>query len=141
MPIADGTHKTAARICDALGLKDVRDLSLSMAVDDAVMLRVTQYVTGDQMDRFAGELESRQYVLVPHEWTPVGERLPLDISRVWVSCPQGLRMADYTHQRWFEPGHLGINGVPARPIVGVTHWMPVYEPKTAPCLPAPPEVK
>jgi hypothetical protein len=72
MPIANGTHKTAARICDALGLKNVRALSLSMAVDDAVMLAVTQYVTGDQMDRFAGELETRQYVLVPKdEWDRV----------------------------------------------------------------------
>jgi len=72
MPIANGTHKTAARICDALGLKDVRALSLSMAVDHAVMLTATQYVTGDQMERFAGELESRQYVLVPKdEWDRV----------------------------------------------------------------------
>ena len=78
MQIANGTHKTAARICDALGLKDVRALSLSMAVDHAVMLTATQYATVDQMERLAGELETRQYVLVPKdEWDRVTQaKLP-----------------------------------------------------------------
>lgn len=72
MAIIGQRNSTAARICDALGLKNVRALSLSMAVDDLTMLTVTQYVTGDQFERFAGELESRQYVLVPKdEWDRV----------------------------------------------------------------------
>jgi len=62
----------AARICDSLGLKNVRSLSLSMAVDDLTMVTATQYVTGDQFNRLADELETRQYVLVPKdEWDRV----------------------------------------------------------------------
>jgi hypothetical protein len=139
MQIANGTHKTAARICDALGLKDVRALSLSMAVDDAVMLAATQYVTGDQINRFAGELETRQYVLVPHEWTPVGERTPDATDTVWVSCSEGVVMSDY-----LGPGQYGgfwtlgtmadREGLNSERLQGVTHWMPIYQP-------APPQVE
>jgi hypothetical protein len=77
MAIVNG-DSAASRICDALGLKNVRALSLSMAVEDAVMLTVTQYATGDQFNRLADELESRQYVLVPKgEWDRVTQaKLP-----------------------------------------------------------------
>jgi hypothetical protein len=77
MPIRNG-GSAAARICDSLGLKNVRSLSLSMAVDDLTMVTATQYVTGDQFNRLADELETRQYVLVPKdEWDRVTQaKLP-----------------------------------------------------------------
>ena len=128
MLIANGTHKTAARICDALGLKDVRALSLSMAVDDAVMLAVTQYVTGDQMERFAGELETRQYVLVPKdEWDRVTQAkspavLSMTQERLLASCGVPPALLDGVNARYPDP-----------------HMAKLDQP--VPIMPAPPEVE
>ena len=69
MRFATGMHEATGRIIKALGLDNVRALSLTMAHDDVVVVTVTQCVTGKQLEQIADELETRQYVLVPKsEW-------------------------------------------------------------------------
>lgn len=50
-------------LADALGLKRVRRLTLDMAVDKAVTLRVERFVTEEEGERIA--LVCEQYELVP----------------------------------------------------------------------------
>lgn len=69
MAIAMTTHPAVARIIDALGLKHVRSLRLNMELDSDVTIVTEQYVAGDQLERLAGELETKEWVLVPKaEW-------------------------------------------------------------------------
>ena len=58
-----------ARLVNALGLKNCRSAVLSMAVDDVVRVRAEQFVTADQMNALAAELESKDFVIVSRlEW-------------------------------------------------------------------------
>lgn len=69
MAIATSQGNAVSRIVDALGLKYVRSLRLSMELNSAVAIVTEQYVTGDQLERLAGELETKEWVLVPRdEW-------------------------------------------------------------------------
>ena len=69
MAIATSQGNAVARIVDALGLKYVRSLRLSMELNSVVAIVTEQYVTGDQLERLAGELETKEWVLVPRdEW-------------------------------------------------------------------------
>lgn len=69
MAIATPVHSAIPRILDALGLKHVRSLRLNMDVDSAVAVVTEQFVTGDQLERLAGALETKEWVLVPKdEW-------------------------------------------------------------------------
>ena len=69
MAIATSQGNAAGRIVDALGLKYVRSLRLSMELNSAVAIVTEQYVSGDQLERLAGELETKEWVLVPRdEW-------------------------------------------------------------------------
>ena len=69
MAIATSQGNAASRIVDALGLKYVRSLRLSMELNSAVAIVTEQYVSGDQLERLAGELETKEWVLVPRdEW-------------------------------------------------------------------------
>jgi hypothetical protein len=70
------------RILDALGLKYVRSLRLNMDLNSAVAVVTEQYVTSDQLERLAGELETKEWVLVPKiEWDIAYGRLGfIDIS-------------------------------------------------------------
>ena len=69
MAIATSHGNAVSRIVDALGLKYVRSLRLSMELNSAVAIVTEQYVTGDQLERLAGELETKEWVLVPRgEW-------------------------------------------------------------------------
>ena len=52
---------------NALGLKNCRSAVLSMAVDDVVRVRAEQFVTADQMNGLAAELESKDFVIVSRE--------------------------------------------------------------------------
>ena len=59
----------AARIVEALGLKNVRSMRLNMEAGSVVAVVTEQYVSGEQLDGLAGELERREWVLVPKdEW-------------------------------------------------------------------------
>jgi hypothetical protein len=59
----------AARIVEALGLKNVRSMRLNMQADSVVAVTTEQFVSGEQLDGLAGELELREWVLVPKgEW-------------------------------------------------------------------------
>ena len=61
--------KPIGRILDALGLEHVRSMTISAAVGSVVAVVTEQYVTGDQLERLAGELETKEWVLVPKaEW-------------------------------------------------------------------------
>ena len=61
--------KPAGRIVEALGLKHVRSLRLNIEADNMVAIVTEQFVTGDQLDRLAGEFETKEWVLVPRdEW-------------------------------------------------------------------------
>ena len=69
MAIATTSNSAVARILDALGLKYVRSLRLNMEWNSAVAVVTEQYVTGDQLERLAGTLETKEWVLVPKdEW-------------------------------------------------------------------------
>jgi hypothetical protein len=69
MAIATSQGNAVGRIVDALGLKYVRSLRLSMELNSVVAIVTEQYVTGDQLERLAGELETKEWVLVPRdEW-------------------------------------------------------------------------
>ena len=69
MAIATTTNSAIPRILDALGLKYVRSLRLNMELNNAVAVVTEQYVTGDQLERLAGALETKEWVLVPKdEW-------------------------------------------------------------------------
>ena len=69
MAIATPDCGPVRRIIDALGLKYVRSLRLSMELDSAVAIVTEQYVSGDQLDRLATALETKEWVLVPRrEW-------------------------------------------------------------------------
>ncbi len=46
-----GHGNECAAICDALGLKNVRRLSLSIEVGEAVSVTVEKFVTTDELDR------------------------------------------------------------------------------------------
>ncbi len=65
MAIATTTNSAISRILDALGLKYVRSLKMNMEVNDVVTIVTEQYVTGDQMERLAGEIETKEWMLVP----------------------------------------------------------------------------
>ena len=68
MAIASNS-KPIVRILDALGLENVRSMTISAAVGSVVAVVTEQYVTGDQLERLAGELETKEWVLVPKaEW-------------------------------------------------------------------------
>lgn len=67
MAIALPHHSSVRRIVDALGLKYVRSLRLSMESDSCVAIVTEQYVADDQLDRLATELETKHWVLVPRE--------------------------------------------------------------------------
>ena len=67
MTIATATHSAVARILDALGLKHVRSLRLNMELNSAVAVVTEQYVTGDQLERVALAIETREWVLVPKD--------------------------------------------------------------------------
>ena len=59
----------AARIVEALGLKNVRSMRLNMEAGSVVAVVTEQYVSGDQLEWLAGELERKEWVLVPKdEW-------------------------------------------------------------------------
>ena len=59
----------AARIVEALGLKNVRSMRLNMEAGSVVAVVTEQYVSGDQLEGLAGELERKEWVLVPKdEW-------------------------------------------------------------------------
>jgi len=74
MAIATITNSAVGRIIDALGLKYVRSLRLNMELDSAVAVVTEQYVTGDQLERLAGAIETKEWVLVPKdEWDRVTE--------------------------------------------------------------------
>jgi hypothetical protein len=69
MAIATTTNSAIPRILDALGLKYVRSLRLNMELNSAVAVVTEQYVTGDQLERLAMALETKEWVLVPRdEW-------------------------------------------------------------------------
>ena len=69
MAIATTGSNHIARILDALGLKYVRSLHISAELNSAVAVVTEQYVTEGQLDRLAGELETKEWVLVPKaEW-------------------------------------------------------------------------
>ena len=69
MAIATTTNSATSRILDALGLKYVRSLKMKMEVNDVVVIVTEQYGTSDQLERLAGELETKEWVLVPRsEW-------------------------------------------------------------------------
>lgn len=56
-----------ARLVNALGLKNCRSAVLSMSADDVVRVRAEQFVTADQMNGLAAELESKDFVIVLRE--------------------------------------------------------------------------
>jgi hypothetical protein len=69
MAIATTGSNHIARILDALGLKHVRSMHISAELNSAVAIVTEQYVTESQLDRLAGELETKEWVLVPKaEW-------------------------------------------------------------------------
>ena len=113
------------RLVEALGLrtKNTREVTLRMAVNEAVAANTVEYVNGEQIGALAAELKERQYRLA--RWIPVEERLP-DIG-VSVLCsspgPPGEDMV-WIGQReqyeWYFPGANEM-GTP-------THWMPLHEP-------------
>jgi hypothetical protein len=65
MAIATTADSAIPRILNALGLEHVRSLRLNMELNSAVAVVTEQYVTGDQLERLAGELETKEWVLVP----------------------------------------------------------------------------
>ena len=58
-------NPTIVRILNALGLENVRSMTISAAVGSVVAVVTEQYVTGNQLERLAGELETKEWVLVP----------------------------------------------------------------------------
>ena len=57
------------RLTKALGLENCRSAVVTMAHDDVVCVRAEQYVTADQMNALAAELESKDFVIVLRsEW-------------------------------------------------------------------------
>lgn len=72
MAIATPGNRQIGRIVEALGLKHVRSLHLSADTNSAVAIVTEQYVTEGQLDRLAGELETKEWVLVPKaEWIDI----------------------------------------------------------------------
>jgi hypothetical protein len=67
--MATSYRSGAARIVEALGLKNVRSMRLNMEAGSVVAVVTEQYVSGEQLDGLAGELERKEWVLVPKdEW-------------------------------------------------------------------------
>lgn len=69
MAIAPSNSPPVVRLLKALGLENVRSLTLSAKTNSAVAVVTEQFVTGEQLDRLADELETKEWVLVPRaEW-------------------------------------------------------------------------
>jgi hypothetical protein len=108
------------RLVEALGLrtKNTREVTLRMAVNEAVVVNTVEYVNGEQIDALAAELKERQHRLV--RWIPVEERLPEDNVAVLVwHDPGGVEMAFRQGSQWCiswtNHWHSGS---------AYTHWMP-----------------
>ena len=115
------------RLVEALGLRtnNTREVTLRMAVNEAVAVNTVEYVNGEQIDALAAELKERQYRLA--RWIPVGERLPdesVPFGHCLVTDGNNVETANYCHVNgWNVHHHTRWHP---------THWMP---------LPEPPEVK
>lgn len=117
------------RLVEALGLRvtNTREVTLRMAVNEAVAINTVEYATGEQIGAIAAELKERQYRLT--RWISVDDRLPEMGERVmvchavdgWVGT--GARKLTGAYLHWDEDGEE---------LNDPTHWMP---------LPEPPEVK
>ena len=57
-----------ARITKALGLENCRSVKLTMEVGSAVAVVTEQYVSGNQLETLATELETNEWVLVQKKW-------------------------------------------------------------------------
>jgi len=69
MKWATSYGSVAARIVEALGLKNVRSMRLNMEAGRVVAVVTEQYVSGDKLEGLAGELERNEWILVPKdEW-------------------------------------------------------------------------
>ena len=60
-------HSSATRILDALGLDRVTSFDLSMRMNDVVRIVTHQWVTDEQFNRLADEVEQKQWVLLTKE--------------------------------------------------------------------------
>jgi len=78
------------RILAALGLENVRSLTLSASVNSAVAVVTEQYATGSQMDDLAAALETKDWVLVSKDEY---ESLKSHKCR-WGSDPSGPHLSD-----------------------------------------------
>lgn len=77
------------RIVSALGLENVRSLTISFAVNSAVAVVTEQYVTGNQMENLATAFEEKEWVLVPKR----GALTPAEREAISV-CVQDIRFED-----------------------------------------------
>ena len=112
------------RLVEALGLrtKNTREVTLRMAVNEAVAVNTVEFVNGEQIDALAAELKERQYRLA--RWIPVEERLPKRGEFVIVAKESGA----VCESRHDGNGEFYMHESRLYP----SHWMP---------LPEPPEVK
>ena len=68
MAIAPPNH-LLARLTKALGLEHCRSFTFRASVGNCVMLESEHYVQESTLEKFAGEIETKEWVLVPKaEW-------------------------------------------------------------------------
>ena len=112
------------RLVEALGLrtKNTREVTLRMAVNEAVAVNTVEYVNGEQIGALAAELKERQYRLA--RWIPVEEQLPESGETVLVWHHGEVQMAwlnHFTNGVAYFVRDTHYNFEP-------THWMPLPEP-------------
>jgi hypothetical protein len=63
------TSPAVGRLAAALGLERCRSATISLGVDEVVMIRAQQYAEVNQLTRMAAELETNEYVVITrHEY-------------------------------------------------------------------------
>jgi hypothetical protein len=61
------TSPAVGRLAAALGLERCRSATISLGVDEVVMIRAQQYAEVNQLTRMAAELETNEYVVITRD--------------------------------------------------------------------------
>lgn len=124
MTFVAGPDPVAKRLAESIGLRNCRNATIRMAVDEVMTVTATTYVERDEAGRMIDVLKDMKYTLV--RWIPLSERLPPKNVEVLI---RGVYDSDPS----VYVGHLHTTGWMVKSgrewgySWSPTHWMPVPE--------------